>query len=295
MATSLNNERLQEICGNLREQLFRNGTHGLSGVARVFKSADFNGNKKLDREEFGEALSFAGLFLSKHDVSFLFKNFDRDNDGNINYNELLMGIRQPLAGARLEVTKAAYNKLDKDDSGVVDLKDFRIAYDASQHPDVREGKKTKDAALLQFLGQFERGTKDGKVTFAEFGAYYEDLGASIPSDSYFVAMMTSCWKLKPQVSKNGRHPIDVNMSLLAKKIQQKTKTGQRESLTLKKIFDFFDKDESGAITIDEFKAALERMGLPLPEKDLKQFFDHFAGSDQRISTMEFIGKMNLDD
>jgi len=295
MATSLKNERLQEICGNLREQLFRNGTKGLSGVARVFRSADFNGNKKLDKEEFGEALSFAGLFLSSQDVSFLFRNFDRDNDGNINYDELLHGIQKPLAGKRLEVTKRAFNKLDKDGSGVVDIKDFKLAYDASKHPDVKEGVKTEEQVAMQFLGTFERGIKDGKITFAEFAAYYEDLGSSIPSDEYYVAMIRSVWKLKPKVSKDGSSPIDTYMRLLAKKIQQKTKTGQRESLTLKRIFDFFDADESKAITIDEFKSALERLGLMLKDADLKCFFDHFAGSDKRISTMEFITKMNLDD
>jgi len=51
---------------------------------------DFNGNKKLDKEEFEEALSFAGLFLKKSEISFLFRNFDRDGDGNINYNEFLL-------------------------------------------------------------------------------------------------------------------------------------------------------------------------------------------------------------
>jgi len=295
MATSLKSEKLQEICGNLREQLFRNGTKGLSGVARVFRNADFNRNKKLDREEFGEALSFAGLFLSSQDVSFLFRNFDRDNDGNINYDELLHGIQLPLTGARLAVTKRAFGKLDKDGSGVVDIKDFKLAYDASSHPDVKEGVKTEEEAAVQFLGTFERGIKDGKVTFAEFTAYYEDLGSSIPSDEYYVAMMRSVWKLKPQITKDGSSPIEKYMRLLAKKIQQKTKTGQRESLTLKRIFDFFDSDESRAITIEEFSAALERLGLILKPAELTSFFNHFAGSDKRISTMEFITKMNLDD
>lgn len=292
--TSLNEERLQEICTSIREQLFRKGTRGLSGVARVFRSADFNGNKKLDREEFEEALSFCGLFLKTHEISFLFKNFDRDNDGNIAYDELLNGIQQPLSGSRLAITKKAFVKMDNDGSGVVDINDVAKVYNASQHPDVREGKKTAQDILLEFIGRFERGTKDGKITFGEFAAYYQDLGSSIPSDEYFVTMMTSVWKLSA-AKKNKASPVEKWVRILKKKVKQKTKTGQRLTLTLKGIFDFFDGDESGAITEDEFSQALLRMGLPLNKKQIAKFFAYFAGADGRISTKEFIDKMDLDE
>jgi len=293
--TSLNHERLQEICGSIREQLFRKGTRGLSGVARVFRQADFNRNKKLDREEFEEALSFCGLFLKSHEISFLFKNFDRDNDGNINYNELLHGIQLPLSGARLAMVQSAFKKLDKDGSSVIDVSDIAKIYDASQHPDVQEGKKTEKEIALAFIGAFESGTKDGKITFAEFQSYYEDLGSSIPSDEYFVGMMQSVWKLKPA----GAKPVDSSiakwMTILRNKAQQKTKTGKRLSLTLKSIFGFFDGDESGAVTKQEFSQALVRLGVHINKKETDQFFSFFAGSDGRISTAEFITKMELDD
>ena len=172
-STSLNEERLQEICGSIREQLFRKGTRGLSGVARIFRQADFNGNKKLDKEEFEEALSFAGLFLKKSEIGFLFRNFDRDGDGNINYNEFLLGIQLPLSGVRLEVVNKAFEILDADNSGVIDVKDCAGVYDASQHPDVQQGKKSAGEVTTEFLKGFERGKKDGKIALEEFQGYYE--------------------------------------------------------------------------------------------------------------------------
>jgi len=297
-ATSLNQERLQEICGSLREQLFRNGTTGLSGVARIFRQADFNGNKKLDREEFDEALSFCGLFLKSQDTSFLFKNFDRDGDGNINYNELLLGIQLPLSAPRLAMVERAFKKMDRDGSRVLDVKDLESVYDASKHPDVLEGKKTEAQVSVEFLKGFEGGKqRDGRVTFDEFKSYYQDLGASIPSDEYFVAMMQSVWKIRAASAAACEHDsmIKTYTGLLKQKVAQKTKTGQRLSLTLKGIFDFFDADESKAITKGEFSQALVRLGIPLNDKDLGIFFTYFAGSDGRISTAEFIGKMELDD
>jgi len=295
-STSLKEERLQEICGSIREQLFRKGTRGLSGVARIFRQADFNGNKKLDKEEFEEALSFAGLFLKTSEIGFLFRNFDRDGDGNINYNEFLLGIQLPLSGVRLEVVNKAFEILDADNSGVIDLKDCVGVYDASKHPDVQQGKKSAGEVTTEFLKGFERGKKDGKISLEEFQGYYEDVGASIPSDEYFVAMMRSCWKIKSAAAAaDTAGGIEKWIALITKKTSQKTKTGQRLSLTLKKIFDFFDGDESGMITKDEFQNALVRLGIHLNLKELREFFNYFAGSDGRISTKEFIDKMNLDD
>lgn len=297
--TSLNHERLQEICGSLREQMFRKGTKGLKKVALVFRQADFNGNKKLDREEFEEALSHCGLFLKSHETSFLFKNFDRDGDGNINYDELLHGIQLPLSPPRLAMVTRAFKILDKDGSSVIDVNDIAKIYDASNHPDVQEGKKTEREVLIAFMGAFEKtGSKDGRITFDEFKSYYEDLGSSIPSDAYFVGMMENVWKVKPATG-SGPEPVDSQitkwMTLLRNKAQQKTKTGKRLSLTLQAIFKFFDGDESGAVTKPEFSKALVQLGVHINDKELDQFFSFFAGDDGRISTSEFIKKMDLDD
>lgn len=276
--------------------MFRKGTKGLKKVALVFRQADFNGNKKLDREEFEEALSHCGLFLKSHEISFLFKNFDRDGDGNINYDELLHGIQLPLSGSRLAVVERAFKTLDKDGSSVIDVNDIAKIYDASKHPDVQEGKKTEREVMIAFMGAFEKtGSKDGRITFDEFKSYYEDLGSSIPSDEYFVGMMESVWKFTSAGAKSIDSSITKWMTLLRNKAQQKTKTGKRLSLTLQSIFKFFDEDESGAVTKAEFSKALVQLGVHISPKELDQFFSYFAGDDGRISTSEFIKKMDLDD
>jgi len=239
------------------------------------------------------------VFLKSHEISFLFKNFDRDGDGNINYDELLHGIQLPLSGPRLAVVERAFKILDKDGSSVIDVTDIAKIYDASNHPDVQEGKKTEREVLIAFMGSFEkRGTTDGRITFDEFKAYYEDLGSSIPSDAYFVGMMENVWKIRA-TGAGGSEPIDGQiskwMTLLRNKAQQKTKTGKRLSLTLQSIFKFFDGDESGAVTKEEFSKALVQLGVHINDKELNQFFTFFAGADGRISTSEFIKKMDLDD
>jgi calcyphosin len=57
----------------------------------------------------------------------------------------------------------AFNVIDKDGSGVLDLSDIMAAYDASKHPEVIAGKKTKNEVFREFLDNFDGGEKDGTV------------------------------------------------------------------------------------------------------------------------------------
>jgi len=84
---------------------------------------------------------------------------------------------------------AAFKKLDKDGSGLIDLKDIKGVYDASKHPDVKAGKKSEDEILGEFIETFEMhhalngaGSRDRSVTPEEFVEYYNNVGASIDND-----------------------------------------------------------------------------------------------------------------
>jgi predicted transcriptional regulator len=67
----------------------------------------------------------------------------------------------------------AFDRLDKDGSGVVTIEDVRSAYDTSKHPDVISGKKTSDEALGEFMAQWDTGVRDGRITKDEFLDYYK--------------------------------------------------------------------------------------------------------------------------
>lgn len=50
----------------------------------------------------------------------------------------------------------AFNILDKDKSGVLELSDIKGVYNAKFHPDVKAGKRTEDEILGEFLETFEQ-------------------------------------------------------------------------------------------------------------------------------------------
>jgi len=239
MASNIN-EQIESVMESVREQLFAKGSKGLSKVARTFKQADFNGNKKLDQEEFEEAMSFCGVFLKKREISLLFKVFDRDGDGNINYDEMLRTLAPALSDARKSIVKKAFKVLDRDGSGIVNFQEVKGIYNASKHPDVQQGRATAKQVTQAFLNGFEgkvRGEQvDGKISEAEFLAYYEDLSASIPSDEYFVQMMESCWMIRREGKDPSQEKLATLVGLLKKKVAQKNEIWQKSRRHFDKCF-----------------------------------------------------------
>ena len=115
-----------------------------------------------------------------------------------------------MNNARKQLVSQAFNKLDKNGNGIVELEDIKGVYNASKHPDVRSGKKTEDDVLCEFLDTFEthhavfkENTRDFKVTLEEFMEYYAHVSASIDDDRYFDLMMKNSWNFEGKTYQKG--------------------------------------------------------------------------------------------
>ena len=156
---------------------------------------DFNGSKTLDQQEFEQALAAYGLFPKKVELQALMKYYDVNQDGSVSFDEFISGMKDELSERRLNMVKKAFSRLDRDQSGKIQINDLIGIYDVSQNPDFLEGRKTRDEILKDFLNNFDgaKGNNDGVVEWKEFYDYYSDLAMSTPSDEYFVRMMESTW------------------------------------------------------------------------------------------------------
>ena len=56
---------------------------------------------------------------------------------------------------RKELVKKAFNKVDVNGNGLIEIDDVRQAYNAKNHPDVVKGKRTEQEVLQEFLDTFE--------------------------------------------------------------------------------------------------------------------------------------------
>merc|ERR1711985_94166 len=89
----------------------------------------------------------------------------------------------------------AYNVLDKNGNGVITIEDIQSAYNVNHDPDVMAGRLPADAALENFLGQFDTIERDGNVSREEFTDYYRNISASIDNDDYFELMIRNAWHI----------------------------------------------------------------------------------------------------
>ena len=69
------------------------GSKTIRGLGRTFKQYDNDGNRKIEAQEFFVGLNESGCTLTKHETNALLAHFDTDQDGTINFDEFLTGIR----------------------------------------------------------------------------------------------------------------------------------------------------------------------------------------------------------
>merc|ERR1712151_1104957 len=201
----------EDLLQKLRTKLASRGARGIIGQSKQFRIMDDNHSMSLDKFEFSKAMSDYMLGFSEGEIQTLFSYMDYDRSGLIEYDEFIRAIRGPMNQSRKRIVAKAFNILDKDGGGFIDINDIRGVYTADKHPDVMSGKKTEQQILQEFLATFEtahnmrnNNAPDHVVTKEEFEEYYNNVSASIDRDDYFEQMMNSAWNLDgSRVTKKG--------------------------------------------------------------------------------------------
>ena len=166
----------------------------------------------------------------------------------------------------------AFRMMDKDGSGVIALNDIAGIYDVSMNPDFLEGRKTREEILTDFLANFEsaKGNQDGKITEQEWNDYYTDLSMSVPSDEYFVRMMESTWQLPEE---DNTAVVQQTVQHLLTEVKARImQLARNDPKFLQKIFNDFDLNQSGHLTIDEVTNLIAKLKISVERKFVYPFF-----------------------
>ena len=155
----------------------------------------------LTQNEFFKACKDFKVGISEENVPALFKVFDRNQDGTMDYGEFLLTIRGEMSETRSKLVKQVFQTLTERNGGQPFGLDFlKKQYEAKRHPDVIQGKRTLDNVIVEFIETFEAhfnlGGNMTHVIFEQFEDYFKSISALYENDEEFVVLMQNTFRLK---------------------------------------------------------------------------------------------------
>lgn len=118
-------ERVNELIEQLRSQCLYRGVGGIKALAVVFRQMDTDFSKRLCYNELEQGIKSYGIQVSNHDLILLFQAFDKDNNKQIDFLELVHKLQPPMSKMRTDVINQAFDALDANKDGVLVLDDLK--------------------------------------------------------------------------------------------------------------------------------------------------------------------------
>jgi len=179
---------LHESLMKVKEVFHQRGAYAGRALARVIRNFD-DGDGNINKQELELGLrNYLGFEMDEQDFEHVWRYFDEDNSGAITIAEFLYGIRGNLNKTRLNAVIEAYEKIDRDSSGLISLNEIEALYDVSNHPKVLSGEWSRREALTDFLKQWD-ADNSAEVTKEEFLDYFKDVSLGMPDDEDFLRAM----------------------------------------------------------------------------------------------------------
>ena len=158
-------------------------------IRRTFMLIDENSDKRIQYSEFEKMLKRYRFNLSQVEINNLFNYFDKDGSGYIDYGEFIGGILGDLSKFRKDILKQVFDKIDKNETGTITVDQLREAYNPKEHPLVRQGKRSEDEILGDFIDSLEYhfsllnekndeenvDVNDIKIDFDDFWYFYKTI------------------------------------------------------------------------------------------------------------------------
>ena len=186
-----------------RDKLGARGIITVMNFLSQLKQYDRKGEKELSFSDFSEIILNTKVIISNEELSDLFLDFCKDNKKTktINYELFLNKLILDLNPRRQNIVKVAFDKLDTEKSGIINLSEIKSCFSSKNCPLVSAGLMSEEDFYNSFIESFlthhniYRSAKIKKVNYEEFYDYYKYLSITIFDDYLFEETVISSWKL----------------------------------------------------------------------------------------------------
>ena len=203
----------------LKNIFYSKGSHFIFSFLRKFSLYDFSHSSMISLENFLYISSSFNFNISSDELQLIFNFFDKENKGSINYTNFILTILGQISPIRETAIKNLYEKFNKDNNGNISLSEIKLLFNASKHPDVLSGKKTRGEVYGEFLDNIEtykeylenmRGIYTNNFSMEDFVNFYYLIGIGFDDDKIFEFMLNNCWSKEDNYNAYGTGNNNLN-------------------------------------------------------------------------------------
>ena len=184
-----------------RDKLGARGIVTVMNLPNLFRQYDRKKDKTINLNDFKEIINNSKVIMAEDEISELYNDFADKKTNLLNYDIFLKNLCPNLNQRRQNIVNEAFQKLDTENCGVIDLSDIKENFNSKNCPLVRASMMSEEAFFNGFIETFQthhnifRSAKIKKVNFDEFEDYYKYLSITIDDDYLFEETLITSWKL----------------------------------------------------------------------------------------------------
>ena len=211
---------------SLKSILISRGTLGIFYLMKIFMVYDKNHLGIVNYEMFDIICGICKLNLSSDEKVIIFKKFDEQERGLINYNELILKLIDVLNPKRFGIIQKIYQSIPTcNEKGQISINDIKRFYKGENHPDVFSGKKNKELInnnfneMINIFKEYNESLYKESFDYLnlnDFLNFYNLISFSVLDDEYFEFVCNNVWELNDNKIYNENQFINSGKQILNK-------------------------------------------------------------------------------
>ena len=187
----------------LRNMLISRGPKSLFVIEKMLSLYDTSHTGLIDYKTFEKIITIYRLSLTQDEILKIFKIFDKDNTGQINYDEFIRTLIGQISPRRDYLIKSIFN-LVSNGRNELSINDLKKNYNSSRDPEWVARKKTREQVIADFVELLEifleynskmSKSTPGYMNFEDFYKFYSQISMGISDNNYFEYLVNNVWNL----------------------------------------------------------------------------------------------------
>ena len=197
----------ESLINKIKEIIHTNNGVTFYSFMKFLKINEEPTSQKLSLEDLSVTIQELHLNITSSEIHQLFNYLDSEKTGRIPTNDLINIIKGTLNNKRKSNINEIFTYIDTEKTGEISVNNLKNLYNAKNHPDVLEGKKTEEEIYNQFYYTIDVYIRinqilNNSINKEQFIDYYSGISPSIQKDEDFQNILEKVWNVDKQKYKN---------------------------------------------------------------------------------------------